>query len=166
MILFFNLPDFTYFPWFLPIFLDFLAFFSKFYRSNPNAMKTKTLLLGLALGISFLSVQADPVKPVPVSLHQTAFSFLHFQAHRQQNGVALQWMVTDPSSVVAFVISRSYDGVTFYDIDNIPPDAAKLNKYLDNSAFPGYIWYQIDAVLSDGTVVSSAVEQVRIVSKK
>ncbi len=129
-------------------------------------MKTKTLLLGLALGISFFSAQANPAVPLPVSIRQTACSFLHFQAHRQQNGVALQWMVSDPASVVSFVISRSYDGVTFYDIDTVQPDAAKLNKYLDNSAFPGYIWYQVDAVLSDGTVVSSVVEQVRIVSKK
>jgi hypothetical protein len=129
---------------------------------------TIILLVGLTLfsGFSPLTPAGSANRSGVPAYSGVSFSFVNFMAHRQQNGVALSWIVSDPAAVSSYVIRRSYDGVTFYAIDEVPPSAAQWNRYRDTSVFPGYVWYEIIAVLTDGSEVCSAIEQVRIVSKK
>ena len=91
--------------------------------------------------------------------------FVRFIAHRQQNGVMLNWAFSNPGNAVSFVIERSYDGSVFETICELPTTAGTGNRcqYKDNSVFPGYIYYRVSALMYDGTTISSQVEMVRIV---
>lgn len=135
-------------------------------------MRTSILLaILLTTGVcSFAGYTITPVShPLPIKKVNKSSSLVLFSAfnvHRQQNGVSLNWIATPANEVSSYVIKRSYDGLNFLVIDEIAPQGASWNRYRDNSAFPGYIWYQIEAVLTDGTTVCSDIEQVRIVSKK
>ena len=92
----------------------------------------------------------------------TADIFGKVFAHRQQNGVSLNWTVINSQDVVSFVIERSWDGVYFDAIDEVAV-AEGTNRYRDNDIYPGYLYYRIIAVMNDGTEVSSSIEMVRIV---
>lgn len=135
-------------------------------------MRTSILLaILLTTGVcSFAGYTTIPVShPLPIKKVDKSSSLVLFSAfnvHRQQNGVSLNWIATPANEVSSFVIKRSYDGINFLTIDEVPVQGASWNRYRDNSAFPGYIWYQIEAVLADGTTVCSDIQEVRIVSKK
>lgn len=92
-------------------------------------------------------------------------NFIRFNAHRQQAGIALSWVFSNPDNAVAFLIERSYDGNIFEPIAEIPttPGNGNRNQYRDNSVFPGYIYYRVSALMYDGSAISSHVEMVRIV---
>lgn len=135
-------------------------------------MRTSILLVTILFTGIFSSntfAAQENTNPLPnfkINKNSTTVVFSAFNVHRQQTGVSLNWIVSPITDISSFVIKRSYDGLNFMVIDEVLPQSASWNRYRDNTAFPGYIWYQIDAVLNDGTVVSSTIEQVRIVSKK
>lgn len=135
-------------------------------------MRTSILLTILLItgAISFAGFNPSfNTKPLPISKVEKSSSLVLFSAfnvHRQQNGVSLNWIATPVNEISSYVIKRSYDGLNFLTIDEVPTQGASWNRYRDNSAFPGYIWYQIEAVLTDGTTVCSDIQEVRIVSKK
>lgn len=90
--------------------------------------------------------------------------FVRFNAHRQQAGIMLSWVFSNPTNAVSFRIERSYDGSSFEIIDEVPTSATgNRNQYKDNSVFPGYIYYRVSALMYDGSTISSQVEMVRIV---
>jgi hypothetical protein len=99
---------------------------------------------------------------VAVSTVTAADIFGKVFAHRQQNGVSLNWTVINSQDVVSFVIERSWDGVYFDAIDEVAVTEG-INRYRDNDIYPGYLYYRIIAVMSDGTEVCSSIEMVRIV---
>jgi hypothetical protein len=83
-----------------------------------------------------------------------------------QRDASLNWMITDPSAVDHFEIERSEDGFIYTVIDdNVPCDGNATNKYRDASCFPGTVYYRINAHLTDGSVITSPIEVVRIVVK-
>jgi hypothetical protein len=125
-------------------------------------MKALILLAGLFINSSS-EVSASPV---PVSIVAKAFNgFDAFHAHRQHNSVALAWSHTS-STVTNFIIQHSYDGVTFNTIDQVPPELSGWNNFKDDGALPGYNYYRIGAVLSDGSIDYSDTNCVRIVRRK
>jgi hypothetical protein len=125
-------------------------------------MKALVLLCGLFV-ISTSVVTASPVPGSKVSKVFNGFDAFH--AHRQQTGVALAWRHTS-STVTAFVIQHSYDGVSFNTIDEVTPELTGWNNYKDDAALPGYNYYRIGAVLTDGSIDYSDVECVRLVRRK
>jgi hypothetical protein len=103
---------------------------------------------------------AAPVEQTSIT---TSDIFKRFNVHRQQNGVAIQWSVSNIDQISSFIIERSWDGVYFDTIDVLDASADQ-NRYLDNNEiYPGYWYYRITAVLNDGTEVTSEVDVVRIV---
>ena len=130
-------------------------------------MKAITLLSALTL-LCLVSVKSTPVirdqsKSTTLSYSPNASDvFGAFHAHRQQNGIALQWNVT-VNDVTDFAIERSYDGSFFETIDHCAPVAGAWNKYNDNAVFPGYTYYRIKAIRADGSMEYSDIEVVRIV---
>ena len=126
-------------------------------------MKALILLCGLFV-ITSSVVSASPVPAAKVS-KVVVNGFDAFHAHRQQAGVELAWTHTS-GAVTGFIIQHSWDGVTFNTIDQVSPEATGWNNYKDNGALPGYNYYRIGAILSDGTIDYSDVDVVRLVRRK
>jgi hypothetical protein len=130
------------------------------------SMKATILICGLFL----TTVTTTNATPAPVNNSAAKFSvvfngFDAFHAHRQQAGIALAWTHVS-GNVTGYVIQHSYDGVSFNTIDQVAPDASGRNNYKDNGAFPGFNYYRIGALLSDGSTDWSDVKEVRIVRRK
>jgi hypothetical protein len=90
--------------------------------------------------------------------------FTHFRAHRQARGVAMTWAVGTPN-VIQFVVERSYDDYYYEPAGTISFNGASSYKFVDNTVFPGTIYYRVQALKSDGTTECSSVETVRIVQR-
>jgi hypothetical protein len=125
-------------------------------------MKALILVCGLLVITSSVVSGA----PVPASKVSKVFNgFDAFHAHRQQAGISLAWTHTS-ATVTGFIIQHSWDGTTFNTIDQVAPDTKGWNNYHDDGALPGFNYYRIGAILSDGTIDYSDVECVRIVKRK
>lgn len=92
--------------------------------------------------------------------------FGSINGHRQQNGVLLSWTIITTDQIDGFVVERSYDGVDFFPIGDLNTVSPGWNRYKDEFVFPGFIHYRVKAIMGDGSIVTSPVEIVRIVSKK
>lgn len=88
--------------------------------------------------------------------------FGRINAHRQQNGISLNWVVLNSADVSGFAIERSWDGV-YFDVIATTPVTDGTNHYMDNDTYPGYLHYRITAIMNDGSKVYSEVQTVRIV---
>lgn len=136
-----------------------------------RTMKTMKKLLAFVC-LAFISVQVSalPYKSMATSLstltaNTTEGVFGSLNAHRQQTNVVLTWTVVSPD-VVGYVIEKSFDGVTFFHAGNATADAARRNKFTDNSGDLGHLYYKIGAVMADGSVQYSEVASLRLVSRK
>ena len=125
----------------------------------------KALILFAGLFIITSSVVSGA--PVPASKVSKVYfnGYDDFHAHRQATGVALAWTHTS-ATVTGFIIQHSWDGTNFTTIDQVAPDAKGWNNYHDAGALPGFNYYRLGAVLSDGTIDYSDIECVRIVKRK
>jgi hypothetical protein len=131
----------------------------------------KAIIIGTALMLSatisteasngLSSTQFVTVKPA-VAPQEIGY----FRIHRMKDDVSLNWAITNPADVSCFSIERSFDGVTFYEIDEVGCDGSPTQKYRDVTAYPGYLYYRIKVKNNDGTSVTSAIEMIRIVSRK
>jgi hypothetical protein len=98
---------------------------------------------------------------VATSVNQTS-PVNSLRAHRQGSGVALSWSAASPDAV-SFVIEKSYDGDFFDTLTEVNFNGGSSYKFVDNSVFPGVIYYRIKTVNTDGSVDCSTTESVRIV---
>ena len=76
------------------------------------------------------------------------------------------WTSGNPSDVESFEIQRSYDGEFFDNIGEVSCENNSRFNWKDTGVYPGYIHYRIAAVLKTGEKVYSAVEVIRVVSRK
>jgi hypothetical protein len=129
-------------------------------------MKFKSVLFTASLFLVLMTgVESYANAPVNVSVYRpTGDCFESFNLHRQGTGTAMSWKAT--GNITSFTIQQSYDGVYFYTIDQVAPEASGWNRYRHEAALPGYNYYRIAANMADGTVEYSGVEVVRIVSRK
>jgi hypothetical protein len=139
--------------------------------SNRQSMKAilTTILLTVTIGSSISSPLpiSNQDKATPISTKSIVFEFGAIHVHRQQDGTGLQWQVSDNSIVEGFYIERSFDGTNYITVGDVAGAATtSWYRFRDADVFPGFINYRIVAVLNDGTEVTSAVQTVRIVSKK
>jgi hypothetical protein len=133
----------------------------------------KTMIIMAALALSFHTVQAHDglISKQPFSFEKVTAAapqgFGYFRIHRQAADVSLNWGIEDPSTVICFIIERSFDGSLFFELDEVSCSPGNPTyKYRDTGAFPGYLYYRIVARLANGTTVNSDVEMIRIVSRK
>lgn len=131
----------------------------------------KAIIIGTALMLSAaLSSEASnglsSSKSVTVKPAAVQQEIGYFRIHRMKDDVSLNWSITNPADVSCFSIERSFDGVNFYEIDEVGCDGSPTQKYRDNTAYPGYLYYRIKVKNNDGTSVTSATEMIRIVSRK
>jgi len=128
----------------------------------------KTILTLSLLGILAICTQASPVHSTEVKSFKPVVAgvdFSYFRIHRQASDASLNWGITNPLSVTYFTIDRSYDGFYFEFVDEVQADGSATYRFRDANAFPGTTYYRITAHLSDGSVVASTVESVRIMKK-
>jgi len=125
------------------------------------------------MALLIVAAQTSMAKPMPqlqalrsseTTLSTRAGVFSSLQVHRKEKGAALAWTVSVPD-VTEFIIERSYDGTYFETLDHVTPPTRGRGQYVDNSVWPGYIYYRVKAVLPDGTVDESETVMVRIVSR-
>ena len=132
-------------------------------------MKTTTITIVVSLLISTVSfskpITSFPVQPINVCKAKAGEVFGTFHVHRQGDFASLNWNVTT-DGVTSFVIERSYDGEFFNKIAEVSPDAARWNRYTDNTVEPGVIYYRITAYDDGVAVETSSTEMVKIVKHK
>ena len=132
-------------------------------------MKTNKLLL-VALILSSLTSTAFSNSTVinnsfnAVSSFEGNFGRLH--GHRQQQGTALSWTMVNNGSIAGFVIERSYDGTYFDEIGEVSSNSSNRYRYQDSFVYPGFIYYRVTAIYTNGTTEVSETILVHIVSKK
>ena len=129
-------------------------------------MKATILLLVVLVSGLTVSAKTNPVidEGCAVTAKKTS-GFGAFHAHRKQNGVALAW-TNSSAGVVNYVIQHSFDGYSFNPIGQVTPESTGWNNHEDHAALPGFNYYRIGAVLSDGSIEYSEVKMVRIVRRK
>jgi hypothetical protein len=128
-----------------------------------------TILLSCLITFSFsspLPIEAKH-KALQINSKSTAFEFGTIHVHRQGDGVAISWNVSDNSIVSGFYVQRSYDGTNYVMVGTVPGEStASWYRYTDELVFPGFINYRLVAVLNDGTEVTSTDQSIRIIKKK
>ena len=123
------------------------------------------------LTFAFVAFLAITTSAVATNVHPsyaqgaTNSCFNYFRVHRQQSGAGMTWAVNQ-ADITGFKIERSYDGEFFDEVAELPCDGAAQHRFRDSDLLPGYIYYRITAVKSDGTSEQSVVETIRIVSRK
>jgi hypothetical protein len=89
--------------------------------------------------------------------------FSRINVHRAGKAdIEVTWAVSE-SNITQFVVERSYDGDFYDNVTNVNFNGSSSYKTKDKGVFPGYIYYRVTAVKSDGTTECSPVETVRIV---
>ena len=89
--------------------------------------------------------------------------FSRINVHRAGKAdIEITWSVTD-GNITQFQVERSYDGDFYDNVTNVNFNGSSSYKTKDKGVFPGYIYYRVTAVKSDGTTECSPTETVRIV---
>ncbi len=132
----------------------------------------KAIIITAALALSFTTSQANDCLQnnqstlIITSKPAAAPEFGRFIVHRLKNDVALDWAVTDPSAVASFKVQRSFDGITFWDLDEVECTSTNPSyKYRDCSGVFGSVYYRVSAELTGGGTVHSETKLVRVVSR-
>ena len=132
---------------------------------------TTTGILSLLL---FICMSATPVKQNQISVLQiknaaTSPSFDFFRTHRQGRGITSTWGLTSNAGVSGFVVKKTYEDPTdpyaeWVDVYSSACGSARSYKCTDNNVSPGFISYQVIAVMTDGRSMASEILTERIVS--
>jgi hypothetical protein len=89
--------------------------------------------------------------------------FSRFNVHRAgKSDIEITWAVST-NQITQFVVERSYDNDFFENVNTVKFNGSSSYKSKDNGVFPGYIYYRVTAIGSDGSTEQSPVESVRIV---
>ena len=107
--------------------------------------------------------ESAKVKQVP----GTSFNF--FRTHRQGKGVAATWGVTSDQGVARFAVKKTYEDpsdpyASWEEVSSTSCNGSRSYKCQDQNVFPGFVSYQVEAEMADGTTVKSGVRTVHIVS--
>ena len=126
--------------------------------------KTLIIMLALFAGAVISSHAAQyPVKNQVKTQMSFIADFDFFRVHRQAKNAVLTWGLNAEPGITYFVIERSYDGTYFDAIGSTAAVNARSYQWKDLAVFPGTIYYRIGCVMTDGSIVYSPVESVRIV---
>lgn len=136
-------------------------------------MKTiaTTGILSLLL---FICMSATPVKQKSTSVLRiknttTGPSFDFFRTHRQGRGITSTWGLTSNAGVSGFVVRKTYEDPTdpyaeWVDVYSSACSASRSYKCTDNNVSPGYISYQVVAIMTDGTSIASEILTDQVIS--
>lgn len=145
--------------------LDFVKCFLLWSQPIPVNMKTSLSIL-LLIVIGSITM-ANPGKTVPQSAKKPSEitkvnGIGALNVHRQHNAVAISWTATS-ANITKFLVQRSYDGDWFEVIGEQTMGNGHWNRFQDKDVTPGFVYYKVTAIMTDGTTASSSVEMIRIV---
>ena len=124
---------------------------------------TLSVVLAFVITVSALGSTNPPKHSLSTTFSVNNFG--GFNVHRQHNSAALNWIFNSPD-VSSFIITRSYDGESFYFVSQQAPSNGHWNRFIDNTVEPGTNYYRITAVLKNGSREESPVQQIRIVRRR
>ena len=140
---------------------------------NLYLMKAITTT-GILSFILFICMSATPLKQKSTSvLHvkntTTSTSFNFFRTHRQGRGITSDWGLTSNAGVSGFVVRKTNEDPTdpyaeWVDFYSCCCGSARSHKCTDNNVSPGYISYQVVAIMADGNTIASDISTERVVS--
>jgi len=132
---------------------------------------TTTGILSLLL---LICMSATPLKQKSTSvLHvknaTTSPSFDFFRTHRQGRGITSTWGLSSNAGVSGFVVRKTYEDPSdpyaeWQDVYSSACGSARSYKCTDNNVSPGFISYQVVAIMTDGRSMGSDISTERIVS--
>jgi hypothetical protein len=127
--------------------------------------------------LAFVIMSASPISKNTMNLSNDltatvkplSVSFDFFRTHRQGRGITSTWGLTSQTGVAGFIIQRTYEDPTdpyafWEDIGSLPCNLSRSYKWTDENVFPGFISYQIVAVMNDGSRITSWVNTIHIIS--
>ena len=104
---------------------------------------------------------------VSVTTAKAEHEFDFFRIHRQgKSDIMLSWGINSPAGVSSFTVQRSYDGDFFEEINQAPCNNSVKFSFKDEGVYPGYIYYRVGCIMSDGSCHYSDTEMIRIVSRR
>ena len=125
----------------------------------------KALLSYLAVAALIVASSFTVNKQKELNLHSVNSCFSRFNVHRAgKANTELTWVVSS-ADITKFVVERSYDGEFFDLLTDVNFNGSSSYKVKDVEVYPGYIYYRITALKSDGSAECSPVETVRIVKR-
>lgn len=92
-----------------------------------------------------------------------AVSFKSFEAHRQNEGIKVEWQVDNESGVKNYEIERSSDGRLFTSLQSIATNDMAANSHyswFDHSPLNGYNYYRVKSVDQNGDIHYSNILKV------
>ena len=128
---------------------------------------TKLFLMSFLLISGFSSYTPAPVLPPINNASKTATAqevFSYIRCHRQAKNIVINWGTSTIAGIDHFVIFHSEDNDFYAPLDVAPVSSALKYTYKNENVFPGYHYYYVQAVMSVGPPINSAIDVVRIVS--
>ena len=123
----------------------------------------KALVSYLAVAALIVASSFTSGKQKQLNQQSVNSCFSRFNVHRAGKAdIEVTWAVSD-GNITQFQVERSYDGDFYDNVTNVNFNGSSSYKTKDKGVFPGYIYYRVTAVKSDGTTECSPVETVRIV---
>lgn len=124
----------------------------------------KNMFAVLCLAVSFNANSGSPVMKATPAFRQQVLtaSFESIHLHKQGNGIKLQWMVSDASTVTGYDIECTYeDPEDIYSNwtlkGSLDATGRKMNMFSDNiNIYSGLVHYRIIAHTGNGDIISPA----------
>ena len=135
-------------------------------------MKAQILVLSTIVILTSSSVNLSSSSPVSGTKEITKVQnvdFAFFRTHRQGRGITSSWGLTSNAGVAEFVVRKTYEDpndeyAEWQTVHSSPCSASRSFKCTDNNVSPGFISYQVVAVMTDGSTIASQISTERIVS--
>jgi len=139
--------------------------------SNLYLMKT-IVTTGILSLLLFICMSATPVrsgKATASAKAMPAATFSTFRTHPQGRGIAAAWSMSSNAGVTGFYVRKTYEDpndeyANWETVYSCGCGSEKSYKCTDPNVSPGYITYQVVAVMADGSTVGSELSTERKVA--
>jgi len=140
--------------------------------SNLYLMKT-IVTTGILSLLLFICMSATPVRSgkaaTTIKKALPAASFSSFRTHPQGRGVTAAWSMSSNAGVTGFYVRKTYEDpndeyANWETVYSCGCGSEKSYKCTDPNVSPGYITYQVVAVMADGSTVGSDLSTERKVA--
>jgi hypothetical protein len=135
-------------------------------------MKTQILVLStiMIVSSSFVGLSSSsPVSEAKTITKTQTTDFAFFRTHRQGRGITSTWGLSSNTGVSEFVVRKTYEDpndeyAEWQTVYSSPCSASRSFKCTDNNVTPGFISYQVVALMTDGSTIASAIVTEHVVS--
>ncbi len=132
-------------------------------------MKTCTTLAIIVMAIFSIAATPVPEKVAPVkNANKSVDGFSFVRTHRQGRGAEVSWSFLS-SNVSGFTVERTNEDPNdpysvWVTVSSTGYNSSRSYKCHDDNPYPGLINYRVNAIMADGSVTTSQISTVRIMS--